>query len=461
MDATKELIARFSDPTQWDRIDEGVPIFTEHTAYAILTDDGKIKLDKGGRPILEIVMPGCAAPKNSKVFYTVDAERVKKVADNINATLKDFSTPIKNFIGHSDPSKPQTEQPPLVGYSVGATVAPWGPQGRATIFSKVFVEKDCKKSTKGFVQRSPEFYPTKDTITGLALLKTDPRLPMGMVPYGEEGPVFYSKSFEAYAFPPPKAGGAPQRPQAPMPQAGPPQEDDEDPTVNPGEIPGDDDTDDYDPGPGDDDQMELNPDEAKTAMRYMAHYERHHPVIKYACDQYRSMQNQGQPPAKGQEQMHMSQTITPVPLEVSDLPVEYQQLPQKLTEMEKMLAESQVRYAVSEATRIVDGLILGGWKIKDRKKEIERMTMLDDKGRLERESDIRENYQQVEQDPTRGPMVQVYSGSVEGADGKVDYYGRDLTDDQMQAMVAYAEKNDLDMEDEDDLKKIREAVAKK
>src|SRR5690242_1127197 len=145
LDATQKLIARFSDPKEWERVEDGVPIFTEHTAYALLTAEGEVMKDASGRPVLEIVMPGKAPPKNSKIFYTVDAARIQKIADNINQNLTQYATPIKNFIGHSDQSKPQTSQPPLVGYSVGAKVAPWGPLGKATIFSRVFTAKGAPK----------------------------------------------------------------------------------------------------------------------------------------------------------------------------------------------------------------------------------------------------------------------------------------------------------------------------
>jgi hypothetical protein len=160
MDATLESLKKFDDLSHWDGTDDNVPIFVEHVA----------KNDKG------------------EILYQIDEARLNAISDEINRLYAQDGCPIKMISGHTqDPTKvPQAQQPPLLGWGVGAHVGPWGPQGKkAVLVNRVFYNKGCKALAAQLPERSPEFYPGSNRIKAVALLKTDPRLNMGVMIYNE------------------------------------------------------------------------------------------------------------------------------------------------------------------------------------------------------------------------------------------------------------------------------------
>ena len=172
-DPTAEFFARFDDPSEWGSIDDGIPIFIEHVV-------------KG---------------KDGKVKYKIGKEELERVAAKINENALDNWKPIKEFIGHVTPSSPknpnpdQLEQPLLVGYSRDARVERWGPKGKWAVKVRRFIEKPYVELIRQYPERSADFYPGTFEITGVANLKTDPRLSMGMVVSRPGGLVQYSRGF--------------------------------------------------------------------------------------------------------------------------------------------------------------------------------------------------------------------------------------------------------------------------
>lgn len=170
-DPTLAAVEAFNDPSQWDEVVENVPAFVCHSIEGA---------DADGRPKL----------------VAVDPARLQRIADKINRNWSENGVAVKFFDGHSkNPSEvPQSEQPPILGYGIDARVGPWGPKGKLGILLKQYVKKGCLAATKERPFRSAEFYDESDEITGVALLKTDPRLDMGMVFYGRsDGCLMYQR----------------------------------------------------------------------------------------------------------------------------------------------------------------------------------------------------------------------------------------------------------------------------
>jgi hypothetical protein len=173
-DPTTAFLESFSDPSRWDRVVRAVPIFKPHETTGT-GPDGK--------------------PKTIKV----DKARLGRIADKIKALYEKHGVAIKFLIGHTKPrdkdGKPvrQEDQPRVVAYGINPRVGPWGPQGEPGILTDVFVCKGELAALQegGYPGRSAEFYDESDEITAVSLLKTDPRLDLGMVDWRQAGECTY------------------------------------------------------------------------------------------------------------------------------------------------------------------------------------------------------------------------------------------------------------------------------
>ncbi len=175
VDATQKSLELFKDSSAWDFVECDIPSVTTHVAR---DKDGKVK-------------------------YVVDVERLQRTADNINRMQKVDGTPVKFTIGHTaDPlTVPQQQQPAVVAYGWdGAYVAPLEtPEGtkHRLYLRKVYYRKGHFAEAKEYPERSPEFYPGSEEITAVALLRTDPRLKMGVTIYSRaDGAVCYGRGFD-------------------------------------------------------------------------------------------------------------------------------------------------------------------------------------------------------------------------------------------------------------------------
>ncbi len=432
MDATQKLLSRFDDREDWDSVVDNVPIFIEHECYGV---DYEVDDGKGGKKTQErkvIVLPGEEPPKGGKLLYTVDAKALKKTAASVNKNFRDYGKPIKVFVGHTkDPAKHgQEEQPPLVGYGVSATVAPWGPKRIAAVQVTQYVEKGCLDEVRKYPERSPEFYPGKGEITALALLKSDPRLPMGMMAYTlPDGVVQYGRGFESAEEPekkPAEKGKGKSDDDSDL--------DDKPPTdeKTPPEPEGDKDEPEGDP---DDMGGELSPDEAKQALRMAGHFEKHHPAFKYMCQQYAAScagPTNGTIPAaagkKSEERTDMART--------EEEQVQYAALASEV-------AELKAKNSRLESERIVERLIREGVKIARREDEILKFSRLDDAGKKDREDEIRVNYAREDRPPVGDGWLPTYDGGTEGGGDDPQFDSEDIDE-----AVAYAKSEHIDPEDQ-------------
>src|SRR5215831_3577946 len=154
-DPTLESLEAFGDPSRWDRVTENVPIFVPHERK---TKDGK-----------EI---------------RVDRARLERIAARINAREKASGVAVKFTDGHTRlplAQYTQDQQPEILGWGRNARVGTWGPQEIPAILVTCYVRKGKAPKVDELPFRSPEFYEGADEITGVALLRTDPFLDMGMV----------------------------------------------------------------------------------------------------------------------------------------------------------------------------------------------------------------------------------------------------------------------------------------
>lgn len=492
-DPVMETLAKFQDDSQWEDIKYNVPIFVEHELWEVPHPFN----DKETTRIA--ILPGQPKPKQGKMLYAIGAEDLTKIAQKINAKLNETGNAVKLFVGHTNNGLPQTQQPPLVGYGVGASVGPSGPKGRLAIrLAKLLHTKGSQH--REFPERSPEFDPIKGEITGLALLKTDPKLPMGLVTYASEisvagwqaefkGTVAYAQEGGKFRYgkmteeegeskiAPERKPGMQQKQEPYKPLENPQQSDGgPDPTAPPTNV-------------------ELYGEERMMADRFMKYYEQSHPAIRYMCEKYASEMQQAQeplgtepvpgpgdqssvaPPEEGvsrnapdsgapdKKPAKPENPATEVKMASETPTVNYQAefeaikanqktLEAKLTALEATNQSLSQNYAMEQSKRMLSEIVAEGYVIKDANKELVRMAKLDDAGRVDYAANIRENYAKKEMAPT-GPMIGIFDEpvSLPGVKAKA-------TTEEVDRVVRYSEKNKINLEDDGAFEKCLEAVRK-
>lgn len=165
-DATAEFHAALNDPTRWV-VKTGVPIFKPHQR----TDPATGQLIK------------------------VDVPKLYRIAANMQRLEKGGGVPVRMTLGHTEPGKPETQQPPVGGYYRNARVQPFGPKGEPAVVVDEWLDPQYAQVRKNFPYRSAEYYDDTEAITGVALLTRDPYLDLGVVAYTKSvpGPVHYHR----------------------------------------------------------------------------------------------------------------------------------------------------------------------------------------------------------------------------------------------------------------------------
>jgi hypothetical protein len=197
MDATSRSVEKFLNPKLWpnawhelrqgEYYERDVPIFVTHDIYQQGQSGPQVAMPMGERP----------QGDDWRFLYRVDDNRLKKIANNINRMWDADAAPVRIQIGHTklDNIRDQVNQPEHIGYGIGARVGPWRSGRNAIFLDKTFYKKG-KFPGDSYPERSPEFYGFNDLITTLALLRTDPKLKMGMTLYNQikpNGCTFYGK----------------------------------------------------------------------------------------------------------------------------------------------------------------------------------------------------------------------------------------------------------------------------
>ncbi len=168
-DATADFYAALSDPTRWV-VKKNVPIFKPHQR----TDP------------------------NTKKLIQVDHNKLHRIATNMQR-MEQGGVPIRMTLGHTEPGKPETQQPPIGGYYRNARVGTFGPKREPAILVDEWLDPAYAQYRKNFPYRSAEYYDDDEQITGVALLTRDPYLDLGVVAYQKGEPHFTCRSDSSLA----------------------------------------------------------------------------------------------------------------------------------------------------------------------------------------------------------------------------------------------------------------------
>lgn len=322
-DPTLELLRKLGDRSQWFVV-EGVPVFAPH-----------VRKDPEGNEIV------------------VDEARLHRIVDTHYQRLREAGVVPRISPGHmlKDPRTPEAQQPDIFGYAPHWRVGKFGPAQKPAILADYYFFPRYAEEAKKYPYRSAEFYPKSDEITGIALLKRDPQLDLGVLTYERSnGCLCYSMGD---AMPDPTQAPTTQ-PSSPTPAA---------------------------PAPDEKDK---------------ADYARFCGFLK----QY--MADGGAVPSP----------TNPAPAKPADAtqpadPVGYARLQQQLDGLRQQNEQLALSYSRSEATRIINELASaegGGYLFKDRTKEIDKLARMTPEQRTERVQEIVEHYQRA---PVGGDFLQL------------------------------------------------------
>jgi len=231
----EQFFRDLENPALYERVD-GVPIFGPH-----------VRRKK--------------APNGKWQEVRVDDKDLKKIAEAMETMERDKGTLPVITPGHRklDASVSEEDQPPTWGYARWAKPGFYSlPNGDKvkTLLATVYFDKRQKAkdgrpvsvAARSFPHRSVDYYADTHEISGIAMLRRDPELELGLISYGGTRPLFQYSTENVIM----------------------------DPTAAPdANAPAD-------SGAGE----ELSPDDAGKAMSYAKHYEKHHPAFKYMCDSH-------------------------------------------------------------------------------------------------------------------------------------------------------------------------------
>ncbi len=162
-DPTMDFISRFKDKSKW-KIIERAPICIPHER-SVPKPDGEVQ---------QIV---------------VDENDLYDIANQINSRAHESGVYPVITLGHrqqSDPHFPEKSQPDIVGYILDAEVGTFGPANKLATLATLYIKDSEWDEAKKYPFRSIDFYPSTKKVTGLAFLKRDPYLPLGMVTYAAD-----------------------------------------------------------------------------------------------------------------------------------------------------------------------------------------------------------------------------------------------------------------------------------
>lgn len=153
-DATAEFYSVLQDPSRWV-IKPGVPVFKSHQRKDPATQN----------------------------LIVVDEPKLHRIAANMQRLERDGGVPIRMTLGHTEPGKPENQQPPIGGYYRNPRVGKFGPRGESAIMVDEWLDPQYAQMRKNYPYRSAEYYDDAEQITGVALLTRDPYLDLGVVAY--------------------------------------------------------------------------------------------------------------------------------------------------------------------------------------------------------------------------------------------------------------------------------------
>lgn len=323
----------------------------------------------------------------------VSERDLEAIASNTRRLETESGVPIRITAGHTMAGEPQTNQPEIWGYARNARVGTFGPRATPAILVDQYIRRDRWDAARSMPYRSAEYYPFSKVITGVALLRTDPQLDLGMVTYAMPGRAVYAMENSNMPDPtmPPNKDEPLAAPAAPAAPEG------------------------------------VDPEFFSQFMK----------CWEFARQNYSAgfpgATNAAVPGTKEDDAQRMARDSEAI---------RYARLEAELAALRKSQKESMLRYARAESERIVTQLEAEG-VVLDRALEVERMAGMDDAGREAHAAHIRRFYRSA---PVAGAgMVALYSGPVEGAAAFAAAHA--TSDAERDAAVSLATKRSLSYND--------------
>ncbi len=127
-------------------------------------------------------------PDGSEDVIEVTENDLPRIAGEIERREQESGVVPVMTIGHrrqSDPAFPEVNQPPVVGFARKARVGTFGPQNVPCVLGTLYYKREWRPEAKEYPFRSMDFFPPTMAVTGVALLKRDPFLQLGMVTYDQ------------------------------------------------------------------------------------------------------------------------------------------------------------------------------------------------------------------------------------------------------------------------------------
>jgi hypothetical protein len=334
-DPTMAALESLKDPKRWVVV-RSVPVFCAHRRKVRRKD------------------PETGEMVDKEVVVTEDD--LRDIVNHARALTRETGAVPGLWMGHRNPAPdfPEERQPKLVGLTPNWRMGTWGPKKKTAILVDLYYDRRFWHETQNAPYRSAEYYPDQE-ITGVALLRRDPQLDLGLILNARDGePVLYA---------------ADETPPGPG-----------DPTEPPGK-PGE--------GGGDSD----DPEDKKFMDRFAKCMERYLAAM--------GPNNGGWPapvPADAKKRMEGE----PDRLQRSQEHLQYRRLEERLAEQDRKLKaleagrqEDALRYARNEASLIIEGLDRDGYVLgppEKVQKMAERMSRMSAAERLDYEREVREHW---------------------------------------------------------------------
>lgn len=134
--------------------------------------------------------------RDGDVEAVVDAAFLEDVAENCNGRFASTGDAVPLVVGHTVPNAPETEQPPIVGYATNFRVGDFNDTGRQAIYCDFHVHKEHENALRDYPRRSVELWVRKREIDPISLLgATTPERDLGILRYSrtDSDPFHYAR----------------------------------------------------------------------------------------------------------------------------------------------------------------------------------------------------------------------------------------------------------------------------
>lgn len=373
--------------------------------------------------------------KDGEVVRRFRKEHLESIAKRSNErTRRGALCPLT--LGHTRDGADEKSQPEIVGYAQNFRVSYSADHGRHVLLADFYIRKDKEADAQTYPRVSVELWPKDGILDPIALLRRTPQRDLRQWTYAKGDDGFYLPAPGRWCY---ARGGKVIRYSMEDRMAD--EFDDKDKDRDPTEPPrsakdkGDDDEggdDLFDEGPGAGSgppgMDELSDEEKRTADRFMKHYERNHPAMKYLCERHSKKyaagsfpsSTNGAPPAPlppgmppDKEKQRMQRESNEIRSSHHDR--DTARLEARLKKLEEENAKLKFERQRSSRERDLIQLEASGYKF-DRAEELALVEKLTEEQYDLHIKSIRKNYK-YERAPV-GDLMHVFDGACEGENGE-------------------------------------------